>query len=128
MPNPKGVAVRESDLAMIATDRNARDQYMNTYRRSEFLEPEKALLMAVLQDAIDCYQKYGSARNRAGKEMLYEAEQWLMNDKDDWVFSFRNICDLLELDPQYIRRGLLEAKRQHGTGQQRHYKPRRQAA
>ena len=27
---------------------------------------------------------------------------------DDWIFSFNNICEILGLDPDYIRRRLRE--------------------
>ena len=119
--------MRESELAVIATDRTTLEQYLDTYRRSELLLPDKALLMAILRDAIECYRKHLSARNRGGKRMLYEAEQWIMNDEDDWVFSFGNVCDLLGLDPRYIRRLLLDEKRRQAT-ESRHYKDRRKAA
>jgi hypothetical protein len=42
--------------------------YLDTFRRSEYDEPEKALIAAVLEDAIHDYQKYRRARDAAGKE------------------------------------------------------------
>jgi hypothetical protein len=27
---------------------------------------------------------------------------------NDWIFSFDSVCDLLGLDPEYVRRGLRE--------------------
>jgi hypothetical protein len=122
-----GIRMIESELAVIANDRNTLEQYLATYRRSELLLPEKALLMAILRDAIDCYRKHISARDHGRKPMSHEAEQWIMNDEDDWVFSFSNVCDLLGLDPYYIRRCILDEKRRQVTGAWRH-KHRRQAA
>jgi hypothetical protein len=120
--------MKESDLAMMVADHTLREQYSSTYRRGAFLEPEKALLLAILQDAIDCYHKYRSAKNREGKEMLHEAERWLMKDEDDWIFSFRNVCELLGFDPEYIRRGLLEEQQRQSSLPPQRNKPRRQAA
>jgi hypothetical protein len=61
---------------------------------------------AILEDAIHNYRKYSFARDRVGKEHFHEAEHWIMHSKDHWIFSFENVCDLLGLDPEYLRRGL----------------------
>jgi hypothetical protein len=97
---------RVSDL-MIA-DTILPEQFMDTMRRSEAVQPEKALLIALLEDAIHNYRKYSTARDRAGKEHFHEAEHWIMHSRDHWIFSFENVCDLLSLDPEYLRRGLRE--------------------
>jgi hypothetical protein len=120
--------MHDSDVVLIGTDQTWRDQFMNTFRRSEFLEPEKALLAALLQDAIDCYHKYASARDREGRELLREAEHWIMTDRDDWVFSFRNVCSVLGVDAEYVRRGVLEESSRQRLGSRRRYKHRRHAA
>jgi hypothetical protein len=122
-----GIRMIESELAVIANDRNTLEQYLATYRRNELLLPEKALLMAILRDAIDCYRKQISAGDRGRKPTPHEAEQWIMNDEDNWVFSFRNVCEVLGFDPCYIRRCILDEKRRQVTGAWR-YKHRRQAA
>jgi hypothetical protein len=98
----------ESNFVFTGNDTILRDQYFATFRRSEHLEPERALLMAILEDAIHCYRKYRAARDRAGRERFREAAQWIMEEGDDWLFSFANVCALLGLDPQYIRRGVRE--------------------
>jgi hypothetical protein len=101
--------MEEKTFAMIANDAGARYQYFDTFRRSEYLEPEKALVLAILEDAIHCYRKFGAARNRAGRQQFREAEEWLMGGGDGSVFSFDSVCDLLGLDPQYVRRGIRES-------------------
>jgi hypothetical protein len=55
----------------------------------------KALLLAILEDAIDSFRKYHSVQDRFGKERFYEAEEWIMRSGDDWIFSSENVCDLL---------------------------------
>ena len=40
--------------------------------------PEKRLMAAVLEDAINCFQKYRSATNRRGRRFFREASEWLM--------------------------------------------------
>lgn len=84
--------------------------YRGTFARNQALGPERTLLLAVLEDAIDCFRKYSAAHNRAGRNRFAEAEGWIMGNRDDWVFSFENVCDFLGLDPDYVRGGLMRWK------------------
>lgn len=100
--------LKENVLADLGYDSSTAEQYFDTLRRGEPLEPERSLLIALLEDAIDSYRKYHRAQDRQGRERFREAEDWLMADDSDWIFSFRNVCELLALDPEYIRRGVRE--------------------
>jgi hypothetical protein len=102
----------ENILTVIGADASVQQQYLDTTRRSEHLEPEKALLAALLSDAIHTYRKFRTARSRVGRECFREVEEWIMAGRDEWIFSFNNVCDLLDLDPDYVRRGVLEPKEQ----------------
>ncbi len=83
-------------------------QFLETVRRKTHLEPEKRLMLSVLEDAVSCFQKYTSARDARGKSLLREAEEWIHEESSEWLFSFDNICDSLGLNPKYIRDGLLQ--------------------
>ena len=75
---------------------------------------EERLMLAVLQDAVECFQDYVLAQYVWEKKLFREAEDWICEKNTDWLFSFENICETLELNSDYIRRGLLvwkEAKR-----------------
>jgi len=61
--------------------------------------PEKRLMFAVLLDAVIHLQRRDS-RGAA------EVAQWIRDD-DDSVFSFRNICESLGIEPAVLARGLL---------------------
>ena len=98
----------ESLQHMMGGDTSVTEQFFATLRRSEHLEPEKSLLIAILQDAIHDYRKYCRARDLEGKEHFREAQKWIMAGGNNWIFSFNNICELLGLDPDYVRRGLHE--------------------
>ena len=77
-------------------------------------EGEKELMMAVLQDAVECFQTYVLATKPREKRLFQEAEDWILEKNSDWFFSFENICEILQLHPNYIRQGLVcwkEAKR-----------------
>jgi len=102
--------MQENAHSIIGSDAGTQQQYFDAMQRSEHLEPEKALLQAILEDAVHCYRKYATARDRAGREKFREAEEWLMGGGSGWIFSFDSVCELLGLDPQYVRRGLRESK------------------
>lgn len=39
--------------------------------------------------------------------LFRDAEEWIMEENNDWPFFFENSCLALELNPSYVRRGLL---------------------
>jgi hypothetical protein len=87
-----------------------RPQYLDTFRRSGHLEPEKSLLAAILEDAVQEYRKYNGAHDPKSKSRFNEVEEWFNRKDKEWIFSFDNVCEMLGLDPEYIRRRLLEAQ------------------
>ena len=75
---------------------------------------EERLMLAVLQDAVECFQEYVVAQYPWEKKLFQEAEDWILEKNTDSPFSFENICETLQLHPDYIRQGLLvwkQAKR-----------------
>jgi len=85
-------------------------QYFDTFRRKAHLEPEKRFMLAILEDAIDCSQKHIFARDSKRKVILHEAEDWILEENSDWLFSFENIYEVLGFNPGYVRQGLLRWK------------------
>ncbi|MGH7860488.1 MAG: hypothetical protein ACREQY_24420 [Candidatus Binatia bacterium] len=68
--------------------------------------PEKRLMLAVLEDAVATFQRYVDARDRRGQRLHREAEEWFQSDDQEWPFAFANICNALEIEAEYLRRGL----------------------
>ena len=68
--------------------------------------PIKRLMLAVLEDAMRCYQTYASSRGRAQRRLFVEAEGWLMDRKGDGPFSFETVCDTLGINASCLREGL----------------------
>jgi hypothetical protein len=118
-----GLSMEERVTSLFQPDTLLPEQYLETFRRKLHLEPEKKLMLAVLEDAIACYQKYIVARDGKGKILFQETEEWVLDGNGDWLFSFANVCDTLGFDPDYLRRGLLEwkTKRLEGHSQARVY-------
>ena len=85
-------------------------QYFGNLRRKTLLEPEKRLMLAILEDAINCYQNNLWAQRSRARRLFTEAEEWILDKGSDWIFSFRNICETVGLNPEYVRQGLLRWK------------------
>lgn len=82
------------------------EQYLDNFRRKTPLEPEKSLVLAVLEDGIRCFQDNIFPQNRKKQMLFEEAQEWLFSDESDGIFSFVSVCAVLGLDPSYIRRGV----------------------
>lgn len=98
------------------------EDYAANFRRKIPLEPERTLLLAVLEDGIRCFQENLFAVNGKRRTLFDEAKEWLFSDDANWFCSFISICTLLNLEPSYIRRGLrewetLERKAMHKKAQ-----------
>jgi hypothetical protein len=72
-------------------------------------------MLAVLQDAVTCFQDYVAATCKRKQAMHREAEEWIMSNDQSYLFSFENVCDALGYEAAYLRRGLLLWK-EHSVG------------
>jgi hypothetical protein len=81
---------------------------------------EKRLMLAVLESATEDFQKYVLATDQRGKKLFQDAEEWILDTDTSSLFSFDTICQHLELDPAYMRHGLMhwKAARQNGQSKQ----------
>ncbi len=86
-------------------------------RRSASLSSEKRLMLAVLHDAFDCYQKYLFAVDREGRQLFEGAAAWINCTSKDHLFSFESITEALDIEPNYFRRGLAEWHKRHVAAQ-----------
>jgi hypothetical protein len=89
--------------------------YESTFSRRFPLQPERTLMLAVLEDAIGCFQKYASAGSPKMRQLFDEAEEWILERDSDWLFSFDQVCSTFGWNPEYVRKALMEQKRQLRT-------------
>ena len=85
-------------------------QYFETLRRKTLFEPEKRLILAILEDAINCFQDNLLAQDVRRSRLFHEVEEWIVEADSDGVFSFESICEVLGFSPRYVRQGLLRWK------------------
>ena len=85
-------------------------QYFEAMRRKHLLEGEKRLVLSVLEDAVECFMKCIDSSTKKGQRLFRDAEEWIDLEDKKWVFSFDNVCEMLDVNPEYLRRGLREWK------------------
>ena len=76
------------------------------YKRT-IREGEEKLMLAVLENAVEYFQKYLLARKPSGNQLFREAEEWFLDKDSESLYSFENICDTLGFHPDHIRKGLM---------------------
>jgi hypothetical protein len=96
-----------AELARLLQDDSAGPVVTEQFFTNGIHRGEERLMLAVLQDAVECFQDYVLAEYVWEKRLFQESEDWIWEKNIDWPFSFENICESLQLDPDYIRRGLL---------------------
>ena len=90
-------------------------KYADFCRPNINLQPERLLMLAVLEDAIFCFQHFCRPANRREGEIYRNAEAWFWDADIDWPYSFVNICQHLGFDADYLRHGLLRWQEIHAA-------------
>src|SRR5262245_58605289 len=78
----------------------------SVYRKT-VRDGEERLMLAVLESAVEDFQKYVLAQKSRGKQLFQHAEDWFLEKDSEELFSFENICETLGLHPGHIRKGLM---------------------
>ena len=63
-------------------------------------------MIALLEEAIGTYQKNAFSGSRHGRKLFREAESWLMTEEEHAGLRFDDVCGLLDIDPDWVRRAL----------------------
>ena len=66
-------------------------QYFAALKRKKFSCGEHRLLVAIIQDAVECFQKHIHARDSKRRQLFLDAEAWITAEDDSGMFSFDNI-------------------------------------
>ena len=76
-------------------------------RRLSSCEGEIKLMLAILENAIRGYLRGPGDRDNEQRAEFTEAEKWLREDDASGLFSFRNLCESLAIDPRWLRQSLI---------------------
>src|SRR5438132_13407080 len=89
--------MRQSVVSLFEPDTLLPSQFFAHFRgRGSATRGEKRLMLAVLEDAVDCDQKFAFSREPRGRELFAEAEDRRLSCDNAWVFAYENIGDTLE--------------------------------
>ncbi len=104
---------RRTTLAI--ADRDRVDDAGGDVLASQFFEastrrsPERDLLVAVLEDAMQCIERHAGAERAAERALCADAQRWMASRDRSWFFSFENVCAALDLDADAVRAGVTRA-------------------
>lgn len=97
-------------MAIFQPDVLIESQYLATQTRRVHLDAERVLMFAVLRDAVSCFQDNVGSNCKRKQLMHQDAEAWILDKDRSHLFSFDTVCEILGLDPEYMRAGLLRWK------------------
>jgi hypothetical protein len=118
------LAMDHSRFETLATDALLPVQYVDLCRNAVARPPELRLRLAVLEDAVRCYQNHVNGTRPRAQRLFNETAEWFAADAPEEPFSFVNICAVLGIDAEYFRAGLerwraLSTMRRPGSHTQR---------
>ena len=99
----------ENPVMPFGRDLFVSEEYDRVFCKRRLL-PEHALMLAVLDQAVADFRKYLVDHDAKGKRRFGAAQEWIVKDDPNWIFSFVNICAVLGFAPDYLRQGLLGRK------------------
>ncbi len=87
------------------------EQFFRSFRRQQASQTgEYRLLVAVLEEAIRCFQQNAFRTGTRQRRLFLEAEQWFMGNDHrsahEAGFSFGYVCEVLSLDSTWLRAGI----------------------
>lgn len=83
-------------------------QFFQSLRSKGRFDGERRLMIAVLEDAVNCFMKQIHATDPKARQLFVDAEEWITAEDPAWFFSFDNVCQTLDLNPEYVREGLFK--------------------
>jgi len=92
---------------------------------SRAILPARALALAVLEQAVADVKDQRFARTRRGQRLYWEAHQWITTSDREWPYSFANLCAVLGLDVDSVRRCVLDSTASSGppAAESQHQRP-----
>lgn len=82
-------------------------QFYDIWHKTRAVSPERSLVLSVMWQAVIDLRKFRFARRRQHQRLFMDAYQWVTADDNVWPYSFLNLCQTLNLNPDLLRRELL---------------------
>jgi hypothetical protein len=78
---------------------------------TEAADGPRRLMWAILKDTLCCYQANAAGTSAREQRLFRDAERWIQSGDCSWVFSFENICAVLDIDGELLRNQLKRWRR-----------------
>ena len=104
-----GEKVRCTDGGWAPLDAADIELVLSVYKKS-MRSGEEQLMLAVLENAVECFQKNVFATRPSRKQLFQEAGEWFLDTGNEALYSFENICETLGFHPDHIRKGFMAWK------------------
>jgi hypothetical protein len=118
-PAARGSRDPESLAELFTPDIVLPEQFFDGARRDSYISGEKALMLAVLEDGIRCFQEHLRNPRSNPRLLSQQAEDWIKAVDYEWPFSFQNVCETLGISPEALRGALLAWKAKRLTALER---------
>ena len=102
----RATGTEDEKTSAVVPDLLLPSQYFDRTSPRLDLNGPRRLMLAVLEDAIRLFVTRAGARDPRGRALFSKSEAWFEDTDSRWLFSFQRICAVLDLDPDYLRRGL----------------------
>lgn len=79
-------------------------QFTTPFQRK--LNGIRHLMAAVLTDGVEAFCRNAGGTTTRSRRLYQEAADWIFSDDRSYAFSFLNLCDALEIDPDFVRERL----------------------
>jgi hypothetical protein len=112
-PNQTSMNAKEDPRLNGASSKIAKDEEtgVDTFVFSSqppTLPPEKAMAGSILRLAAHDLRRFRGASGGVGRQLYLDAYDWIRANDYSWPVSFVNVCQSLNLDPEVVRRTVLE--------------------
>ena len=84
---------------MMVPDATLPSQFYDIWHHSRAIRPERALALAVLEQAVLDLEKHRFAVRRRYQRFYMEAYKWVTSGDRAWPYSFVNLCESLDIEP-----------------------------
>jgi hypothetical protein len=110
MHTQNALRIEDSGPSLLEPETIVPSQYFDRVGVDASSQPEKRLMLAVLEDAITTFQRHVHSETRRSKRLVEDVEAWTAGSRDEDSFSFEEVCAALDIEPEYVRQGLARWK------------------
>lgn len=102
--------VDDSVPGLLEPDAIVPSQYFDRVGTDASAQPEKRLMLAILEDAVTTFQRHVHSDTRRSRRLVEDVEAWMAGEQSEDSFSFEGVCAALDIEPEYVRQGLARWK------------------